>query len=697
MPAVPSLISPVTTLAGVGPGLKGRLQNLGVSTVLDVLLHLPFRYVDRTRLVSINSLLPGQEVCIEGRVEQTQIRFGGKRSLICVLNDGTGIVALRFFHFSQSQRTALKEGTRIRCWGQIRTGKHAPEMIHPEYQYLNEHENSELEQTLTPVYPATEGLAQTRLRKLAKQALAVLETNPGVLEELLPKSVSAKSRFPLLAESLRYLHNPPADADLEQLRSGMHPAQQRLAFEELLAHQISLRLLRQQIRQANTFELKQEDNRLTSRFLKNLPFKLTGAQKRALAEINQDLDRNVPMLRLVQGDVGSGKTVVAALSAIRVINAGYQVALMAPTELLADQHYFNLHQWLDKLGIPVILLTGKLKPAARRQVNEQVLSGQALLVVGTHALFQEATGFGRLGLVIIDEQHRFGVHQRLSLLEKGKEGDRRPHQLVMTATPIPRTLAMSLFAELDVSVIDELPPGRQLINTVVLSNNKRDEITERITGVCNEGHQVYWVCPLIEESDALQCQAAVKTFEYLSEMLPHLTIGLIHGRLRSQEKEAVMQSFKQGATNLLVATTVIEVGVDVPNANLMVIENPERMGLAQLHQLRGRVGRGKAKSVCVLLYQSPLTDLAQARLEVMRNHTDGFIIAEKDLELRGPGDMLGTRQTGLPQMRIASLIRDARLLPTVRRIADQMISENPVQADKLMQRWLSTRTGYGNV
>jgi ATP-dependent DNA helicase RecG len=697
MPAVPSLNSPVTTLAGVGPGLEGRLQNLGVRTILDVLLHLPFRYVDRTRLVSINSLLPGQEVCVEGRVEQTQIRFGGKRSLICVLRDETGLLTLRFFHFSQSQRTALKEGTRLRCWGQIRAGKNAPEMIHPEYQYISETEHSALEQTLTPIYPATEGLAQTRLRKLAKQALAVLERNPEVLEELLPESVSAKGRFPLLAESLRYLHNPPADADLGLLGSGMHPAQQRLAFEELLAHQISLRLLRQQIRQANAFELLQGNDRLVTRFMKNLPYKLTAAQTRVLEEINQDLDRNVPMLRLVQGDVGSGKTVVAALSAIRVINAGYQVALMAPTELLADQHYYNLHQWLDKLGIPVILLTGKLKPAARRQANEQIMSGQALLVVGTHALFQESTGFGRLGLVIIDEQHRFGVGQRLALLEKGNDGERRPHQLVMTATPIPRTLAMSLFAELDVSTIDELPPGRQQVNTVVLSNQKRDEITERITRVCNEGHQVYWVCPLIEESDALQCQAAVNTFEYLSEMLPQLSIGLIHGRMRSQEKEAVMQSFKAGAINLLVATTVIEVGVDVPNANLMVIENPERMGLAQLHQLRGRVGRGKAKSVCVLLYQSPLTELAQTRLEVMRNHTDGFIIAEKDLELRGPGDMLGTRQTGLPQMRIASLIRDARLLPAIRRIADRMINENPLQAEKLMARWLSNRTGYGNV
>ncbi len=697
MRAAQHLISPVTALAGVGPGLETRLHNLGIRTIQDLLLHLPSRYVDRTRIVAVHSLLPGQEVCIQGKVELTQIKYGRKRSLLCLLNDGTGILSLRFFHFSQSQRAGLKDGTLLRCWGQIRAGSNGLEMIHPEYQFISANAQDTLEKTLTPIYPATEGLAQTRLRKLAGQALAVLERNPAVLEELIPAEITTSQRMPLLRDSLRFLHNPPADADVELLRAGLHPAQQRLIYEELLAHQISLRQLRRQIQQASACSLRHTSHTPADTFLHNLPFKLTNAQNRVLDEINQDLDKDVPMLRLIQGDVGSGKTVIAALSAIRVITAGFQVAIMAPTELLADQHYYNLQQWLSRLDLTVVLLTGKLKVGIRKKTNELIASGKPLLVVGTHALFQEGTDFGKLGLVIIDEQHRFGVHQRLSLIEKGNNDNHRPHQLVMTATPIPRTLAMSLFAELDVSTIDELPPGRQTITTVVLSNQKRDEITERITRVCNEGRQVYWVCPLIEESDVLQHQAAVKTFEYLGEMLPHLTTGLIHGRLRSQEKQQVMQSFKDGRINLLVATTVIEVGVDVPNASLMVIENPERMGLAQLHQLRGRVGRGKAKSVCVLLYQSPLSEQARARLEVMRNHTDGFIIAEKDLELRGPGDLLGTRQTGLPQMRIANLIRDARFLPGIRRIADKMIRDNPGQSEKLMNRWLSNRIEYGNV
>jgi len=685
----------VTTLAGVGPGLASRLQNLGIYTILDLLLHLPYRYVDRTRLVPISSLIPGQEVCVQGTVQTSQIKFGRKRSLLCILSDGTENLTLRFFHFSQSQRNGLKDGTQIRCWGQVRTGSQGLEMVHPEYQFINDAETNSLEQTLTPIYPATEGLAQARLRKLARLALAVLSRNPEALEELVPSTTG--STLPELADSLRYLHHPPADADIELLREGKHPSQQRLAFEELLAHQISLRILRQHIQQTGTCTLQDHDHRQIEQFLSYLPFTLTRAQQRVLEEINRDLEKDVPMLRLIQGDVGSGKTVIAALTAIRLITSGYQVALMAPTELLADQHYYNMHHWFSRLGMTVVLLTGKLKTSVRKQVTEQIASGQPLLVVGTHALFQEATDFGKLGLVIIDEQHRFGVHQRLSLMEKGVQQNRRPHQLVMTATPIPRTLAMSLFAELDVSTIDELPPGRQPITTVVLSNQKRDEIIERITHVCQESNQVYWVCPLIEESDVLQYQAAAKTHEYLVHMLPQLNIGLIHGRLRSQDKEQIMQDFKDGKINLLVATTVIEVGVDVPNASLMVIENPERMGLAQLHQLRGRVGRGKTRSVCVLLYQAPLSELAQARLEVMRNQIDGFIIAEKDLELRGPGDMLGTRQTGLPQMRIANLIRDARLLPGIRQIADKMIRENPVQSEKLMQRWLSNRMGYGNV
>lgn len=697
MRAVQHLDSPVTALAGVGPGLETRLRNLGIVSILDLLLHLPYRYVDRTRLDTIAQLLPGMDACVQGAVEGSRIQFGHKRMLECLINDGTGVLILRFFHFSQAQRAGLKDGTLIRCWGTVRAGRGGLEIIHPEYQALDTLSARELETTLTPVYPATEGLAQGRLRKLTRQALAVLERNPDALEELIPELPGLGRKLPSLASALTCLHAPPADADTALLQAGEHPYQQRVAWEELLAHQISLRLLRQQIRQASAFVFKSGTDDLAGRFVHNLPYTLTAAQQRVLEEIRQDLEQPVPMLRLIQGDVGSGKTVVAAMSALWMIGSGYQVALMAPTELLADQHYFNMQQWFAKLDIAVVLLTGKLKPAARRQADEMIRSGKPMLVVGTHALFQESTAFNRLGLVIIDEQHRFGVHQRLALLEKGRQDDFRPHQLVMTATPIPRTLAMSLFAELDVSVIDELPPGRQTITTVVMANTKRDEIIERIARVCSEGHQVYWVCPLIEESDTLEYQAATKTWEILSTTLPQLKIGLIHGRLRSQQKEEIMQSFKQGEVNLLVATTVIEVGVDVPNANLMVIENPERMGLAQLHQLRGRVGRGQTKSVCVLLYQPPLSELAQARLEVMRQHTDGFIIANKDLELRGPGDMLGTRQTGLPQMRIANLIRDARLLPGLRKAADRMIRNNPVQSKKLLHRWLSGRAGYGNV
>lgn len=692
-----TLTSPITCLRGVGPGLQQKLSNLGIYTIQDLLFHLPYRYVDRTRLIAIGALIPGQDACIQGKVELTQIQYGRRRSLLCRLEDGTGSLILRFFHFSHYQQARMENGIYLRCWGQVRRGKSSLEIIHPEYQHIMPDELDKLEQTLTPVYPATEGLTQQRLRKLTDQAITILENSDEALEELVPAALLSGESFPSLKQALLFLHRPPAGVDTETMTNGSHPAQQRLIIEELLAHQLSLRMLRRDIHQHAAYSLRHSGHEYMEKFRVSLPFNLTPAQQRVMEEINLDLDKDIPMLRLIQGDVGSGKTVIAALAAVRAVAAGLQVALMAPTELLAEQHYYNLLQWLQELGIKTLLLTGKLSRTARTSAIAEIESDTASVIVGTHALFQEGIQFRRLGLVIIDEQHRFGVHQRLALIEKGTAESTKPHQLIMTATPIPRTLAMSLFAELDVSTIDELPPGRKPVVTVVLSNQKRDEIIDRIEAVCRKGHQVYWVCTLIEESDAMQCQAAVKTFEYLSEVLPELKPGLIHGRLKPVEKQSIMSSFKEGEVQLLVATTVIEVGVDVPNASLMIIENAERLGLSQLHQLRGRVGRGSSQSNCVLLYQSPLSDMARNRLEVMRNVSDGFILAEKDLELRGPGDLLGTRQTGIPQMRIANLARDASHLPDVRRIADRMLEHHPGEVSKLGRRWLADRMEYGNV
>jgi len=695
-PNLAKLTSPVTALAGVGPGIAEKLGNLGIKTIQDLLFHLPFRYIDRTRLAPIGSLLAGEERQIQGRIELTQVQYGRRRTLLCHVSDGTGAIVLRFFHFNRSQLAVLQKGVWLRCFGQIRRGAAGLEMVHPEYQRVNENELGHLEKSLTPVYPATGGLAQRRLRKLIEQALVILEKSNSVLEELVPILPGGRDLLSLKS-AIQYLHRPPADADTELLEQGKHPAQRRLVIEELLAHQLGLLRLRQKIQKYPAVRMQNTDTRLARVFFQQLAFELTIAQKRVIKEINRDLEKDVPMLRLVQGDVGSGKTVVAAFAAIRTIASGLQAALMAPTELLADQHYYNLRQWLSDMGIRTVLLTGKLRPADRKLALDLIRSETPLVVIGTHALFQEDINFGGLGLVIIDEQHRFGVHQRLALIEKGSGRDYQPHQLIMTATPIPRTLAMTVFGDLDISIIDELPPGRQPVTTVALSNRNRDEIIDRITTVCNKGNQVYWVCTLIDESDTLQCQAAVKTSEYLAAKLPDLKIGLVHGRQKRAEREQVMQSFKEGALNVLVATTVIEVGVDVPNASLMIIENAERLGLAQLHQLRGRVGRGSDRSNCVLLYHPPLSELAAGRLEIMRCHTDGFIIAEKDLELRGPGDLLGTRQTGLPQMRIANIVRDAALIPQVREMAKVMIEKYPRQTGNLIRRWLSRRLEYSNV
>ena len=695
-PRLPGLTASVSRLAGVGAKLEQKMQRIGIFTISDLLFHLPFRYLDRTRLTPIGSLRPGQEALITGTVELTQVRYGRRRSLLCHISDGTGAIVLRFFYFTRSQQDRLEKGALLRCWGAVRRGPKLLEMVHPEYQLISAAEREAVETSLTPVYPATEGLAQARLRSLTDQALKVLERNSGHLAELLPGEILREYAMPDLQEALNYVHRPPPDADQEALKAGIHPSQQRLAFEEMLAHHLSLRTLRREI-QARAAPAFQVQERLLGDFISQLPFALTGAQQRVVGEATLDLQRAVPMLRLVQGDVGSGKTVIAAAAAFLALASGYQVAFMAPTELLADQHLHNLGQWFSASGYPVRMLSGKVKGQGRRSALEEIASTTPLIAVGTHALFQKQVEFGRLGLVIIDEQHRFGVHQRFALFAKGDKTDQVPHQLVMTATPIPRTLAMTVFADLDLSVVDELPPGRKPVNTVVISNERRQEIVDRIATVCRQGRQVYWVCTLIDESDSAQYQAATETQEYLQQALPGLDIGLIHGRMSSTEKEQNMARYKSGATDLLVATTVIEVGVDVPAASLMIIENAERLGLSQLHQLRGRVGRGDQRSDCVLMYQPPLSETAQARLEIMRATTDGFEIAKRDMELRGPGEILGTRQTGLPQMRIADLVRDARLIPRIQEVSARLLERHPEQVDPLLERWIAKNADLGNV
>ncbi|WP_331345130.1 ATP-dependent DNA helicase RecG [Cellvibrio sp. UBA7661] len=689
---------PVTAIKGVGTSLSAKLAKIGLFSVQDVLLHLPLRYMDRTRITPIGALQPNVNAVIEAEVRACDIVFGKRRSLVCKVQDGTGTITLRFYHFNNAQKQRLANGTRLRIFGETRRGASGLEMYHPEYDELDTAAPLPLAQSLTPVYPTTEGLTQPRLRSLAAQALKLLDQY--VLNELLPAAVRRQLNQVSLAEALRYLHQPPTNANIQQLMDGEHPYQQRLVFEELLAHHLSLLLLRRETQSDGAHRLN-INAALQAQFMTRVGFELTRAQRRVVDEIAADLAKPIPMLRLVQGDVGSGKTVVAALAALAAVSSGVQAAIMAPTEILAEQHRLNFGKWLEPLGIRVGWLTGKLKAVERRTQLAAIASGEAQVVVGTHALFQEAVDFARLGLIVIDEQHRFGVHQRLTLSEKGtidgdvaQSGICRPHQLIMTATPIPRTLAMSAYADLDYSVIDELPPGRTPVTTVVISDNRREEVVERVRLACAQGRQAYWVCTLIEESEALEAQAAEVTATQLAESLPQLRIGLIHGRLKPAEKEAVMAAFKAHELDLLVATTVIEVGVDVPNASLMIIENPERLGLAQLHQLRGRVGRGSAASHCVLLYGSPLSQNGRERLRVMRESSDGFYIAEQDLLLRGPGEVLGTRQTGEMQFRIADLQRDSHLLPAVKDAALLLMSDYPRECEHIVQRWLGQNQRY---
>lgn len=687
---------PCTALYGVGAKLAATLEKLGIYNIQDILFHLPYRYQDRTQVQSIRAIRLGEQVVIEGEIFHCELSYGKRRALLVHLKDASGIMVLRFFYFNALQRKNLEKlGSRLRCFGEVRLGPAGLEMVHPEYKQLLLDAPYPVEENLTPIYPSTEGISQLMWRKLTDAALKYLKQG-ALLTEILPPNLLPEKHYPSLPEAILYLHRPPKAAALKALQAGQHPAQQRLAFEELLAQQLSLLKLRKTTQKSQAVMFK-KSLRLVPGLLEKLAFQLTRAQTKVLAEITEDLSKSHPMLRLLQGDVGSGKTIVAALAALQAIENNCQVALMAPTELLAEQHFENFKHWLGQFNLAVDFLAAKIQGKKRQAVLEKIQSGATQMVIGTHALFQESVEFKNLALVIIDEQHRFGVHQRLSLRQKGRQANYLPHQLVMTATPIPRTLAMTFYADLAVSTLDELPPGRQPIQTIAISNQKRAEVVARVYQNCKAGQQAYWVCPLISESELLQCEAAEKTVVNLQQSLTDLRIGLIHGRMKAPEKQAVMQAFKDHAIDLLVATTVIEVGVDVPNASLMILENAERLGLSQLHQLRGRVGRGAKLSHCVLLFQAPLSYDAKKRIQVMRETQDGFLIAKKDLEIRGPGEVLGTRQTGLMKFRIADIVRDQKLLPMVQQTAQRILETKPDMVEALISRWLAQKVNYGQV
>ncbi|AFF23571.1 ATP-dependent DNA helicase RecG [Pasteurella multocida] len=684
---------PLTTLSGVGAAISDKLGRIGIHNLQDLLFHLPIRYEDRTRITPIHDLRPDAYATIEGLVQTCEVQFGKRPILNVSLSDGTSKIMLRFFNFNAGMKNSLQPGARVKAFGEVKRGRFMAEIHHPEYQIIRDNAPLILEETLTPIYSTTEGLKQNSLRKLTDQALAVLENIQ--IAEILPNEFNPHPFS--LKEAIRFLHRPPPDVSLEALEKGTHPAQQRLIFEELLAHNLAMQKVRIGTQQFFAYPLSYQTD-LKQRFLAQLPFTPTDAQVRVTQEIEQDLTHPFPMMRLVQGDVGSGKTLVAALAALLAIDNGKQVVLMAPTEILAEQHATNFRRWFESLGIEVGWLAGKVKGKARQTELEKIRTGQVQMVVGTHALFQDEVEFSDLALVIVDEQHRFGVHQRLMLREKGKQADHYPHQLIMTATPIPRTLAMTVYADLDTSIIDELPPGRTPIMTVAISEERRAEVIARVNHACvNEKRQAYWVCTLIDESEVLEAQAAEAIAEDLRKILPHLRIGLVHGRMKPAEKQDIMQAFKQAEIDLLVATTVIEVGVDVPNASLMIIENAERLGLSQLHQLRGRVGRGTTASFCVLMYKPPLGKISQKRLQVLRDTQDGFVISEKDLEIRGPGEVLGTKQTGVAEFKVANLMRDRKMIPTVQYYARRLIVEQPEVATKLIQRWINQREIYTHV
>ena len=683
----------VNTLKGVGDAMAAKLATLGIYTLQDVLFHLPFRYQDRTRLRRIGELRPGEEGVIEVEVVLSEVVQRQRRSLLVRVADGSGSLTLRFFHFSAKQAQQFERGKVLQCFGEVRRGPGMLEMVHPEYRLASQ--GAALQNTLTPFYPATEGVQQGTLRKLSDQALEKLSR--AQLKELIPPGKLEPLGLPDLITALKTVHRPPPQANVQALMDGLHPAHRRLALEELVAHRMALRQLRDQ-HQVNNAPVIPVQSGLADQLRASLTFALTKAQARVLDEILLDTSKAEPMLRLVQGDVGAGKTVVAAIAAAHAVQAGCQVALMAPTEILAEQHLLNFCDWFEPLGISVGWLSGKLKASDRRSMIEAIAMGQVRIVVGTHALFQADVEFENLGLAIVDEQHRFGVHQRLALRNKGAKNDLLPHQLIMTATPIPRTLAMTAYADLDVSVIDELPPGRKPVTTVALESSRRADVVQRVNAAIDEGRQVYWVCTLIEESESLQAEAAEDTAHVLIDALPKHRVGLVHGRLKPKEKDAIMSDFKAANIDVLVATTVIEVGVDVPNASLMIIENAERLGLSQLHQLRGRVGRGSEQSSCILLYHGPLSKTARERIGIMRDTNDGFVIAERDLEIRGAGEVLGTRQTGMAEFKIAELGRDDDLLDVVSEVADQLMESSPGAVLGLIRRWIGDgKQDYGGV
>ncbi|MBV52506.1 MAG: ATP-dependent DNA helicase RecG [Coxiellaceae bacterium] len=685
----PSLVKvPVTQLKGIGIKSAAKLHDLGIYSIQDLLFHLPLRYEDRTVIIPIERVVVGERCLIAGEIENSAITGGARRFLRCKLKDDTGVITLRFFHFNRSQlQTFQQPGIKICCFGEVRSTQYGLEMVHPEYRIIDNAGELMSNSSMTPVYPTLQGLKQSLWRRLMSQAMSYLQQANYHLQEGLPEKIISHYQLPSLHDALCYLHSPTYPLSTDKGRSELFFMKKRLIFEELLTHQFSLMRLRSVIQSKPACMIDCLD--LQHRLISNLSFELTSAQKRVVFEINDDLRKGEPMLRLVQGDVGCGKTIVAALAALAVIDAGYQVAIMAPTELLAEQHYQQFKRWLQPMNVSVGWLPGKLPSKIKAETLSHIRSGDLSLVVGTHALIQDNVEFNALALVIIDEQHRFGVYQRLSLKSKGESSDMLPHQLIMTATPIPRSLAMSAYGDLDCSIIDELPPGRKPIETVMIEQSKREQVIARVRENCSTGCQAYWVCTLVEESEVLHCQAAESTAEQLQLCMPDLSIGLIHGRLSSAEKESMMHAFASGEVDVLVATTVVEVGVDVPNASLMIIENPERLGLAQLHQLRGRVGRGLSASFCVLLYQSPLSKNAQSRLQVIRESSDGFYIAQQDLILRGPGELLGARQAGLARYRVADMLRDEDLIFEVQRIAQTLYKEMSANnVEMLVQRWL---------
>lgn len=662
-------------------------------TVRDLLFLLPVRYEDRTRIEPIVRLRVGQRAQVEGVIERARVVMGRSRSLLCVLRDPTAEITLRFFHFTRSQQAGLRRGTRLLCYGEVRQGPRGLEIVHPEYCRLRGSEPAPVQDRLTAVYPATEGLTQPRLRKLTDYAL---DNAMEDLPDLIPAGHLDKLRLPGLHEALREVHRPPRHISSEELLSGAHPARKRLALEEMLAWHMGLRRMREEGQRRKSFAL-QPEGELRRRFLASLPFALTPGQRQAMAQIDADLCRDMPAMRLLQGDVGCGKTVVIAAAALAAVQAGRQAAVMAPTELLAEQHMRTLSDWLAPLGVRLAWLASGMRRAERRMFEAELAGGDASVAVGTHALFQEGVQYRALGLVVVDEQHRFGVHQRLSLVEKGGAGAVAPHQLVTTATPIPRSLAMTFYAGLDISAIRDMPPGREPVNTVLVSQERRAEVIARVAAACRGGRQAYWVCPLIEESDYIESRAAEPTHRELSEALPDIPVGLLHGRAAPGQRDQVMADFASGRLRVLVATTVIEVGVDIPRASLMIVENAERMGLAQLHQLRGRVGRGKEESHCVLMYRPPLGRIAKERLNTMRRTNDGFEIARKDMQLRGAGEILGVRQTGALQFRVADLVRDGALAEPAQRIADEMLRKGGPEVELLIRRWVGEGDRYAGV